>query len=172
MKDLMTETPPEGLGEAQLEDLLEGEMAEDFIPKEKNGQILQVKEEGVMLLSTPLQPTAGIQGPLPIRGQTLHRLEQCWVIETSVGVLRTPHMEANTQTSIPTVEVLIPPVLGDNTTILHVSLSILGYEPDSLRTSGIRSPPVRAHGVSMIPQLDGPESLPIRDHTRWRMGRF
>ena len=56
--------------------------------------------------------------------------------------------------------------------ILHVSLSILGYEPDSLRTSGIRSPPVRAQEVSMIPQLDGPGSLPIRDHTRGRMGRF
>ena len=24
----------------------------------------------------------------------------------------------------------------------------------------------------MIPQLDGPGSLPIRDHTRGRMGRF
>ena len=29
----MRETQPEGLGEAQLKDLLEGEMAEDFIPK-------------------------------------------------------------------------------------------------------------------------------------------
>ena len=94
------------------------------------------------------------------------------VIEPTVGVLRTPHMEANTQTSIPTVEVLIPPVLGDNTVIPHVSLSILGYEPDSLRASGIRSPPVRGQEVSMIPQLDGPGSLPIRDHTRGRMDRF
>ena len=89
-----------------------------------------------------------------------------------MGVLRTPHTEPNTQTSIPTVEVLIPPVLGDNTTILHVTLSTLGYEPDSLRTSGIRSPPVRAQEVSMIPQLDGSGSLHIRDHTRGRMGRF
>ena len=53
------------------------------------------------------------------------------IIEPTVGVLRTSHMEANTQTSIPTVEVLIPPGLGDNTTIPHVSLSILIYEPDS-----------------------------------------
>ena len=94
------------------------------------------------------------------------------VIEPTVGVLRTPHMEANTQTLILTVEALIPPILGDNTAIPHVSLSISGYEPDSLRTSGIRSPPVRAQEVSMIPQLDGPGSLPIRDHTRGRMGRF
>ena len=94
------------------------------------------------------------------------------VIEPKVGVLRTPHIKANTQTSIPNVEVLIPPVLGDNTVIPHVCLSIFGYEPDSLRTSGIRSPPVRAQKVSMIPQLDGPGSLPIRDHTRGRMGRL
>ena len=33
MKDLMRETQPKGLEEAQLEDLLEGEMVEDFIPK-------------------------------------------------------------------------------------------------------------------------------------------
>ena len=70
------------------------------------------------------------------------------------------------------MEVLIPLVLGDNAAIPHVSLSILGYEPDSLRTSGIRSPPVRDQEVSTIPQLDGPGSLPIRDHTRGRMGRF
>ena len=59
------------------------------------------------------------------------------VMEPTAGVLRTPYIEANTQTSIPTVEVLIPPFLGDNTVIPHVSLSISGYDPDSLRTSGI-----------------------------------
>ena len=48
------------------------------------------------------------------------------VIEPTVGILRTPHMEANTQTSMPTVEVLIPPVMGDNTMLSNVSLSIPG----------------------------------------------
>ena len=81
------------------------------------------------------------------------------VIDPTVGVLRTPHIEAISQTSIPTVEVLIPPGIGDNTSIPHVSLSILGYEPDSLRASGIRSPPARAWEISMIPHLDGPRSL-------------
>ena len=56
--------------------------------------------------------------------------------------------------------------------IPYVNLSISGYEPDSLRTSGMTSPSVRAQEVSMIPQLDGPGSLPIRDHTRGRMDRF
>ena len=82
------------------------------------------------------------------------------VIEPAVGILRTLHIEATTQTSIPTVEVLIPPGIGDNASIPHVSLSILGYEPDPVRTSAIRSPPVRARDVSMIPQLDGSGPFP------------
>ena len=94
------------------------------------------------------------------------------VIEPAVGILRTPHIEATTQTLIPTVEVLLPPGIGDNALIPHVSLSISGYEPDSLRTSGIRSPHVRAREVSRIPQLDGPRSLPTRDLTRGRMSRL
>ena len=94
------------------------------------------------------------------------------VIEPAVGILRTPHIEATTQTLIQTVEVLIPPGIGDNALIPHVSLSISRYEPDSLQTSGIRSLPARAREVSMIPQLDGPRSLPIRDLTRGRMGRL
>ena len=55
------------------------------------------------------------------------------VIDQAAGILRTSHPEATTQTSIPTVEVLIPPGIGDNASIPHVCLSILGYEPDSFR---------------------------------------
>ena len=33
----------------------------------------------------------------------------------------------------------------------HVNLSILGYEPDSLRTSGLRPPSMRTQEVSTIP---------------------
>ena len=94
------------------------------------------------------------------------------VIEPTGSGPRPLHMEANVQTSLPIVDVLLPSSIGDHVVILHVNLSILGYEPDSLRTSGIRSPPVRAQEVSIIPQLDRPESLPIRDHTRGRVGRF
>ena len=66
---------------------------------------------------------------------------------------------------------IIPPIIGDNITIPHISLLASGYESDSFRTSGIRSPPVRTREISMIPQLDGPGSLP-RDPTRERMGRL
>ena len=72
MKDLRREIQPEGLEKAQLEDLLEEEMAEGIIPKVhkkgmkgiikwKSGQILQVKGEGGMLfICIPLQPKVGI----------------------------------------------------------------------------------------------------------------
>ena len=94
------------------------------------------------------------------------------VIESTGSGLRPSCMEANAQTSIPIVDVLLPSGLGDNTTMPHVNISILGYGPDSLRTSGIRSPPMRAQKVSTITQLDGPGSLPTRDHTRGRRDRF
>ena len=36
----------------------------------------------------------------------------------------------------------------------------------------MRSPSRGAQEVSTIPQWDGPRSLPIRDHTRGRVGEF
>ena len=47
--------------------------------------------------------------------------------------------------------------------IPQVKLSISGYEPDSLRTFHMRSPSMLAQEISIMPQLDGPGSLPIRD---------
>ena len=94
------------------------------------------------------------------------------VIEPTGSGTRPSHMEANAQTSIPIVDVLLPSGLGDHIPMPHVNLSILGYEPDSLRTSGLRSPPMRAQEVSAIPQLDGPGSLPTRNPTRGRGDRF
>ena len=62
------------------------------------------------------------------------------VVEPTRNGLKTSSMEANAQTSIPVVDVLLPSSNGDHVTIPHVNLSISGYEPDSLRTSGMRSP--------------------------------
>ena len=45
----------------------------------------------------------------------------------------------------------------------QVNLSILGYEPDLLRNSHMRSPSMRAQEISIMPHLDGPASLPMRD---------
>ena len=62
------------------------------------------------------------------------------VVESTRNRLRMSSMEATTQNSIPIVDVLLPSSLGDHATIPHVNLSISGYELDSLRTSGMRSP--------------------------------
>ena len=94
------------------------------------------------------------------------------VIELTGSGLRPSCMEPNAQTSIPILDVLLPSGLGNHIPMPHVNLSISGYEPDSLRTSGLRSPPMRAQEVSAIPQLDGPGSLPTRDPTRGRGDRF
>ena len=66
---------------------------------------------------------------------------------------------------------IIPPIIGHNIIIAHISLSTSGYDSDSLRTSGIRSPPVRTQEISTIPQLDGLRSLPTRDPTQRRINR-
>ena len=58
---------------------------------------------------------------------------------------------------------MLPSGGGDQLAIPQINLSISGYEPDSLRESHTRSPAMRAQGISMIPQLDGPVSLLTRD---------
>ena len=57
-------------------------------------------------------------------------------------------------------------------TVLYNNLSILGYEPNPQRTSDMRSPSMRTQEVSIIPQLDGPGSLPVRDNIKGRVGGF
>ena len=74
--------------------------------------------------------------------------------------------DANAQTSLPIVDVMLPSGGGDQIAMPKINLSILGYEPESLRGSHIRSPDTRAQGSSVIPQLDGPVSLPMRDPIR------
>ena len=81
---------------------------------------------------------------------------------------RTLTMDANAQTSIPFVDIMLPSGGGDHLAISQVNLSILGYEPDSLRNSQGRSPSRWAQEISIMPQLDGPVSLPIRDPIRRR----
>ena len=84
------------------------------------------------------------------------------VVEPNRNRLRTSTMEANAQTSIPIVDITLPSGGGSfNNT--PVNLSISGYEPDSLRNSHMRSPSMRAQEISIMPQLDGPASLPMRD---------
>ena len=82
---------------------------------------------------------------------------------------RTSTSNANTQTSLPIVDVMLPSGGGDPLAIPQINLSISGYEPNSLRDSHTRSPATRAQKISVIPQLDGPMSLPTRDPIRRRV---
>ena len=47
--------------------------------------------------------------------------------------------------------------------IPQVNLSISGYEPDSLGASNMRSPSRQTQEISIMPQLDGPGSLLMRE---------
>ena len=86
------------------------------------------------------------------------------IMEPNGDRIRTSTVEANAHTSIPIVDILLPSGHEDHVKILHVNLSITGYEPDSLRTLvGMGTPSMRTQGISTIPQLDGPGSLPKRD---------
>ena len=65
------------------------------------------------------------------------------VVEPNRDRLRTSTVEANAQTSIPIVDVMLPSGRGSSHFIPHVNLSISGYEPDSsLRTSDMRYPSI------------------------------
>ena len=68
---------------------------------------------------------------------------------------------------MPIVDVFLPSGHGNHVKIPHVNLYIKGYEPDSLRTLvGTRSPSMRTHEISAIPQLDRPRSPPRREPDR------
>ena len=82
---------------------------------------------------------------------------------------RASTLDANTQASLPIVDVMLPSGGGDQLAIPQINLSILECEPDSLRDSHIRSPATRAQEISIMPQLDGPASLPTRDPVRRRV---
>ena len=84
-------------------------------------------------------------------------------LEPNGDRLRISNIKANTQTSIPIIDVMLPSGRGDHLMILQVNLSISGYKPDSLRTSHMRSPSMQAQEISIMPQLDGLGYLSMRD---------
>ena len=61
------------------------------------------------------------------------------VVEPARDRLRTSTVEANAQTSIPIVDVMLPSGQWDQLMIPQVNLSISGYEPNLWETSNMRS---------------------------------
>ena len=77
--------------------------------------------------------------------------------------------DANTQASLPIVDVMFPCGEGDQVAIPQINLSILGYGPNSLRDSHVGTPAMRAQEISILPQLDGPVSILTGDPTGGRV---
>ena len=93
------------------------------------------------------------------------------VRDSAIGILRIQQVEATTQTLAQPSKVIIPPRIANKISIPNVNLLASGYEPDSLGSSCMRSPPARAQETSIVPQLDGPRSLLTVNPAQERMGR-
>ena len=78
-------------------------------------------------------------------------------------------LDANIQTPLPIVDVMIPTSGEDQIALPQINLSISGYRPNSLRDSQFGSFDVRAQEVSVLPQVDGLVSIPMRGNVRGRI---
>ena len=70
------------------------------------------------------------------------------------------------QASFPLVNVILQTGVNEQVPMPHLNLSILGYEPGSLIGSHMRTQDTGIQENSMIPQLDGPASIPTRGRRR------
>ena len=83
--------------------------------------------------------------------------------------IRVVTLDANIQTPLPIVDVMIPTSREDQIALPQINLSISGYGPNSLRDSQSGSSDVRAQEISILPQVDGLVSASIREYTRGRI---
>ena len=77
--------------------------------------------------------------------------------------------DANIQTPLPIVDVMIPTGRQDQMALPQINVSFSGYGPNSLRDSQLGSSDVRAQEISILPKVDGPVSDPAREYTRGRV---
>ena len=78
-------------------------------------------------------------------------------------------LDANIQTPLLIVDVMIPTGGEDQIALPQINLSISGYGPNSLRDSQLGTSDVRAQEISILPQVDGPVSVPTRDYDGGRV---
>ena len=71
-------------------------------------------------------------------------------------------LDANIQTPLPVVDVMIPTGGEDQIALPQINLSISGYRLNSLGDSQLGSLDVRAQEVLILPQVDGPVFAPTR----------
>ena len=74
--------------------------------------------------------------------------------------------EGNAQASCPLVDVILPTGISEQVPMPHINLSISGYDPESLRSSHIRTQDTGIQENATMLQLDGPVSIPIGDRRR------
>ena len=75
-------------------------------------------------------------------------------------------LEGNAQASCPLVDVILPIGMDEQVPMPHINLSISGYDPESLRSSHMRTQDTGIQENVTIPQMDGPVSILIRDRRR------
>ena len=75
-------------------------------------------------------------------------------------------LEGNVQASCPLVDVILPTGMSEQVPMPHINLSISGYDPESLRSSHMRTQDTGIQENATILQLDRPVSIPIRDRRR------
>ena len=78
--------------------------------------------------------------------------------------IRVMNSDDNAQASCPLVDIILPTGMSEQVPMPHINLSIMGYDPESLRGSHIRSQDTEIQ--ESIPQLDGSVSIPSRDRRR------
>ena len=78
-------------------------------------------------------------------------------------------LDANIQTPLLIVDIMIPTGGEDQIALPQINLSISGYQPNSLRDSQLGSSDVRAQEISVLPQVDRLVSAPTRGNIRGRI---
>ena len=64
---------------------------------------------------------------------------------------------------------MIPSVGGDPVAIPQINLSVMGYGPNSLRDAHVGTSAMGTQEISILSQLDGPVSIPVRGPTGGRV---
>ena len=77
--------------------------------------------------------------------------------------------DANIQTPLPIVDVMIPTGGEVPIALLQINLSFSGYGPNSLQDSQLGSSDMRVQEISILLQVDGPVSAPTREYPRERI---
>ena len=85
---------------------------------------------------------------------------------------RASTLDANTQSSLPFVDVMLPSGRGDQLAIPHINVSLLGYEPNSLRDSNTRSPATKPKNFNYATIRWASISSDKRSYQKKSVGRF